>query len=287
MRAAGLGSKSRWILTALVALVAVLVQVVLKTAVEPRMKPGLNTDSLGQPQDYRPAFASLLEGASPPHQNPCFIRGSSWVRVSTAVSRMIIGSGRVGTLLWRGRIRRGVRFRSRTEKCWPVPGSTRLRRVVFGVAPKTSSAKIPRTGKFGNCVGRKFGRDARTRTPEACAPDSYIGVRAYPEFRDEATALCSAGFRTCCIADFSVGRASAIRRAGIVPALAGLETRDIAGAEACVPIAWPAAPIPVSGSGFTSVRQREQRQASLPDAGLSDLRQTPIAAFRLTSRSTA
>ena len=61
MRAAGLGSKSRWILTALVALVAVLVQVVLKTAVEPRMKPGLNTDSLGQPQDYRPAFASLPE----------------------------------------------------------------------------------------------------------------------------------------------------------------------------------------------------------------------------------
>ena len=68
-------------------------------------------------------------------------------------------------------------FRSRTEKCWPVPGSRRLRRVVFGVAPKTSSHKIPRTGKFETSVGRKFGRDARTRTPEACAPDSYIGVR--------------------------------------------------------------------------------------------------------------
>ena len=33
----------------------------LKTAVEPRMKPGLNTDSVGQQQGSRPAFASLLE----------------------------------------------------------------------------------------------------------------------------------------------------------------------------------------------------------------------------------
>ena len=32
-----------------------------------------------------------------------------------------------------------------------------------------------------------------------------------PESRGETTALCSAGFRTCCIADFPVGRASAIR----------------------------------------------------------------------------
>ena len=63
----------------------------LKTAVEPRMKPGLNPDSLGKPQGWRSSFASLLEGASPTHQksvfHPCLIRGSSYVPVSTVNRR--------------------------------------------------------------------------------------------------------------------------------------------------------------------------------------------------------
>ena len=58
-----------------------------------------------------------------------------------------------------------------------LPGSARLRRVVFGVAPKTSSHNIIRSRNSENGVLRKFGRDARTHTRDVCAPDPHFGVR--------------------------------------------------------------------------------------------------------------
>ena len=41
--------------------------------------------------------------------------------------------------------------------------------------------------------------------------------------------------------------------AGMVPALAGWETRDTAGWEACATTAWPSAPIPFSEIGLNCV----------------------------------
>jgi hypothetical protein len=46
-------------------------------------------------------------------------------------------------------------------------------------------------------------------------------------FKATTASLCSAGFQTCCIADFQVGRTSAIVQS------AGLETRDTADLEVC------------------------------------------------------
>ena len=59
----------------------------------------------------------------------------------------------------------------------------------------------------------------------------------------------SAGFPTCCVADFPVGRArQSWRRNRSVGA--GLETRDTAGLEACATTVWPVAFIPVSELRF-------------------------------------
>src|ERR1039457_1519429 len=46
----------------------------------------------------------------------------------------------------------------------------------FGVAPETSSHKFFPAGNSRKCVSRKFGRDARTHTRDACAPHSHFGV---------------------------------------------------------------------------------------------------------------
>jgi hypothetical protein len=46
-------------------------------------------------------------------------------------------------------------------------------------------------------------------------------------FKATTAGLCSAGFQTCCIADFQVGRTPAIMQS------AGLETRDTADLEVC------------------------------------------------------
>jgi hypothetical protein len=45
-----------------------------------------------------------------------------------------------------------------------------------------------------------------------------------------AARLCSAGFQTCCIADFQVGKTSTIVQS------AGLETRDTADLEVCATV---------------------------------------------------
>ena len=68
-------------------------------------------------------------------------------------------------------------FRNWKQTRWRVPGSTCLRRVVFGVAPKTSSDKFFPSGNSRKCVGREFGRDARTCTRDARAPHSCFGFR--------------------------------------------------------------------------------------------------------------
>ena len=57
---------------------------------------------------------------------------------------------------------------------WRVPERMRLWRVVFDIALKTSFRKLYCTGKSGESMREEFGRDTRTRTPEACAPHSTL-----------------------------------------------------------------------------------------------------------------
>ena len=65
--------------------------------------------------------------------------------------------------------------------------------------------------------GRHQGRNCHfspEREPSSARSASKSGHRwrlVKLERRDRIAVLCSAGFRTCCIADFPVGRASAIR----------------------------------------------------------------------------
>src|ERR1035438_1391986 len=65
----------------------------------------------------------------------------------------------------------------------------------LGVAPETSSHQFFRAGNSWKCVSRKFGRDARTHTRDACAPHSYFGVRV-----KTITALRPAGGVTSLVA---------------------------------------------------------------------------------------
>ena len=96
-----------------------------------------------------------------------------------------------------------------------------------------------------------------------------MSARAYPR---------SAGFQTCCIADFKIGAAAGLRTASGIARHAGLETRDTADLEVCATGA-PHAHLSLA-PGFSRVSPpaaRANRFNGLPDRPAETVETVPAS----------